>query len=154
METYSWQHRQGVLLETLRMRLEKAGVRFAQVPRQTLVRRLAQEQTSWLAGLLATFLNHVKSGSLSAETLRTRARETGDRRRNQGFLDVFDQVRARYQKLLADEETLDFHDLINLARATSARADGSRNTGTCWWTSSRTYPLGGWRCSRPSGART
>ena len=115
VETYSWQHRQGVLLETLRMRLEKAGVRFAQVPRQTLVRRLAQEQTSWLAGLLATFLNHVKSGSLSAETLRTRARETGDRRRNQGFLDVFDQVRARYQKLLADEETLDFHDLINLA---------------------------------------
>ena len=114
-ETYSWQHRQGVLLETLRRRLEEAGVRFERVPRQTLVQRLAQEQTSWLAGLLATFLNHVKSGGLSSETLRARARQTGDRRRNQGFLDVFEQVCVRYQKLLADEKALDFHDLINFA---------------------------------------
>ena len=115
VETHSWQHRQGVLLETLRARLEETGVRFEQVPRHTLVRQLAQEQTSWLAGLLATFLNHVKSGGLSSETLRARARQTGDRRRNQSFLDVFEQVRARYQKLLADENELDFHDLINLA---------------------------------------
>ena len=115
VETYSWQHRQGVLLEKLRGRLEEAGVRFEQVPRQTLVRQLAQEQTSWLAGLLATFLNHVKSGSLSSDTLRARARQIGDRWRNESFLDVFEQVRARYQTLLADENARDFHDLINLA---------------------------------------
>ncbi len=115
VETHSWQRRQGVLLETLRTRLEEAGVRFEQVPRQTLVRQLAQEQTSWLAGLLATFLNHVKSGGLSSDTLRARARQTGDRRRNESFLDVFEQVRVCYQKLLADQEALDFHDLINLA---------------------------------------
>ncbi len=115
VETYSWQHRRGVLLETLRRRLDEAGVRFKQVPRQTLVQQLAQEQTSWLAGLLATFLNHVKSGGLSPETLRERARLEPDRRRNESFLAVFEQVRDRYQKLLADEGALDFHDLINLA---------------------------------------
>ena len=115
VETYSWQHRQGVLLPTLRKRLEEKGVHFAQVPRQTLIRQLAQEQTTWLAGLLATFLNHVKSGGLSSADLRARARQAGDRQRNEGFLDVFDQVRARYQKLLADERALDFHDLVNLA---------------------------------------
>ena len=115
VETYSWQHRQGVLLEALRTRLEEAGVRFEQVPRQTLVRQLAQEQTSWLAGLLATFLNHAKSSRLSSDELGSRARQTGDRRRSESFLDVFEQVRARYQKLLAEEDELDFHDLINLA---------------------------------------
>ena len=115
METYSWQYRQGVLLETLRRRLEEAGVRFEQIPRQELVRQLAQEQTSWLAGLLATFLNHVKSSRLSSDELGSRSRQTGDRRRNESFLDVFEQVRVRYQKLLADQEALDFHDLINLA---------------------------------------
>ena len=115
VETHSWQHRQGVLLETLRRRLEEAGVRFEQIPRQELVRRLAQEQTSWLAGLLATFLNHAKSGRLSSDELESRARQRGDRRRNESFLDVFEQVRARYQKLLADQGELDFHDLINLA---------------------------------------
>ena len=115
VETHSWQHRQGVLLETLRRRLEEAGVRFEQIPRQELVRRLAQEQTSWLAGLLATFLNHVKSSRLSSDELESRARQTGDRRRNESFLDVFEQVRVRYQKLLSTQEALDFHDLINLA---------------------------------------
>ena len=115
VETYSWQYRQGVLLETLRRRLEERGVEFKQVSREALVRQLAQEQTSWLAGLLATFLNHVKSGDLSSDELRLRARDTGDRRRNESFLEVFEQVRARYQKLLADQEALDFHDLINLA---------------------------------------
>ncbi len=115
VETHSWQHRQGVLLETLRRRLEEAGVRFERIPRQELVRQLAREQTSWLAGLLATFLNHVKSIRLSSDELGARARQTGDRRRNESFLDVFEQVRARYQKLLTDQEALDFHDLINLA---------------------------------------
>ncbi|MCY4529582.1 MAG: UvrD-helicase domain-containing protein [Chloroflexi bacterium] len=115
VETHSWQHRQGVLLETLRRRLEEAGIRFEQIPRQELVRQLAQEQTSWLAGLLATFLNHVKSSRLSSDELESSARQTGDRRRNESFLDVFEQVRARYQKLLADKDEVDFHDLINLA---------------------------------------
>ena len=110
VETYSWQHRQGTLLETLRRRLEEAGVRFEQVPRQTLVRQLAQEQTSWLAGLLATFLHHVKSSRLSSDELGARAQQTGDRWRNESFLDVFEQVRTRYQKLLSDQEALDFHD--------------------------------------------
>ena len=114
-ETYSWQHRQGVLLPTLRKQLEEEGVCFERIPRQTLVRRLAEEQTSRLTGLLATFLNHVKSTGLSPDVLRARARQTGDRRRNEIFLDVFDQVRARYEQLLADEEALDFHDLINRA---------------------------------------
>ena len=103
------------MLETLRRRLEEGGVPFRQVPRHTLVRRLAQEKTSWLAGIVATFLNHAKSGGLSSDNLRSRARHTGDRRRNEGFLDVFDQVRVRYRKLLDDEKAVDFHDLINLA---------------------------------------
>ena len=143
VETYSWQHRQVVLLSTLRRRLEEAGVRFEQVPRQTLVRQLAQEQTSWLAGLLATFLNHVKSGGLSSDKLRARARESGDRRRNESFLDVFYQVRARYQKLLEDEEALDFHDLINLAAEHIQESRWKLGTDTCWWTSFRTCPPGG-----------
>ena len=52
-------------------------------------------------------LNHVKSGSLSSDARRARARQTGDRRRNRGFLDVFEQVRVCYQKLLVNEEALD-----------------------------------------------
>ena len=115
VETHSWQYRGGILLETLRGELEEAGVRFNQIPRQELVRQLSGEQISRLAGLLATFLNHVRSGNLAPGTLRARAQRIGDRRRSSSFLNVFEQVRARYQELLVKEEALDFHDLINLA---------------------------------------
>ena len=42
-------------------------------------------------------------------------RVLGDRRRNERFLEVFEQVHDRYERLLTDEEALDFHDLINRA---------------------------------------
>ena len=75
VETYSWQHRQGILLETLRQRLEEEGVRFNQIPRQKLVQSLTKERVSWLAGLLATFLNHVNGRGISSDRLRARIRD-------------------------------------------------------------------------------
>ena len=115
IETYSWQHRQGSLLPTLRKRLEEAGVSFNRVSRQTLIEQLGQKQISWLAGLLTAFLNQVKTSGLSFDELHARARECGDRRRNEGFLKVCEQVQRRYEQWLADGGALDFHDLINHA---------------------------------------
>ena len=115
IETYSWQQREGVLRETLRARLEEAGVRFERVSLRTLLERLGRWLISWLAQLVATFLNHVKTSGLSPDALRTRARATDDRGRSDAFLDVFEQVRSRYEELLGDEK--DFHDLINHAAA-------------------------------------
>ena len=70
---------------------------------------------SWLAQLVATFLSHVKTSGISAEALRVRARDSGDRTRNEAFLDVFEQVRTRYEELLGGDK--DFQDLINHAAA-------------------------------------
>lgn len=113
IETYSWQHRQGVLLPTLRKQLEDEGVEFKRVPRRNLVQQLAGQLISWLAQLLAKFLNHVKGSGLMPDELRTRARKAGEFRRSKSFLDVFEQVYARYQQKLKAEAALDFHDLIN-----------------------------------------
>ena len=115
IETYSWQQREGVLRETLRAQLEEAGVRFERVSLRTLLERLGRWLISWLARLLATFLNHVKTSGLSDGALRVRAGATDDRGRSDAFLDVFEQVRSRYEELLGDEK--DFHDLINHAAA-------------------------------------
>ena len=115
IETYSWQHKQGVLLPTLRKQLEDEGVEFKQVSRQNLVRKLAGQVISWLAQLLAKFLNHVKGSGLMPDELRIRARKAGQFRRSGSFLDVFERVYARYQQKLKAEGTLDFHDLINEA---------------------------------------
>ena len=122
IETYSWQHNSGTLLNTLKDQLNSHAVRFRPVSREKLVDQLAQQSISRLSKLLVTFLNHVKTSGPKPDELRTRARSMGDRERNERFLDVFDKVLDRYGTLLRDEAALDFHDLIN--RATSFIREG------------------------------
>ena len=115
IETYSWQQRAGVLRHGLRQQLEDAGVTFQRVPIRTLLLDLGRWLISWLAQLIATFLNHVKTSGVSPDTLRARARDSSNRTRSEAFLDIFEQVSARYDRLLGEEK--DFHDLINHAAA-------------------------------------
>ena len=115
IETFSWQRKKGELLETLQARLEREGVEFRPVPVEELVKKLAErpQRISRLAGLLKTFLDHVKTSGLTYELLCNRVR--GDRRRSELFLEVFRLVNERYEQLLLEEGALDFHDLINRA---------------------------------------
>ena len=88
IETYSWQHRKGILLRELRAQLEGEGVRFERVSQQELILKLARQLIEWLARLLAKFLNHVKTNGLSSEELRTLASKRGTLWRNESFLEV------------------------------------------------------------------
>ena len=115
IETYSWQRGEGVLRLRLRQQLEAAGVTFKRVPIRTLLLELGRWLISWLAQLVTVFLNHVKTSGVSLETLRKRARDSRDRTRGEAFLDIFQQVSARYDQLLGEEK--DFHDLVNHAAA-------------------------------------
>ena len=115
LETYSWQHRQDVLLPTLRQKLQEKGVEFQPISREELVARLGRERISPLSSLLCAFLNHAKSGNLAHEELVKRAQNAGDRKRADAFLQVFEKAREQYEAQLAEEKALDFHDLINQA---------------------------------------
>ena len=117
IETYSWQHREGVLRDTLRKKLEAEGVAFEPIPIRSVIARLGRWLISWLARLLTTFLHHVKTSGASPAELRDRARASSDRARAESFLAVFEQVRQRYEAMLAEENAVDFHDLINRAAA-------------------------------------
>ena len=127
VETYSWQYRKGVLLQYLRQELEERGVSFQPVPRQKLFDGLVGQLVSWLSQLLATFLNHVKTSGLTSNQLRTRAGLHQDRLRCRSFLGLFDAVSERYERLLAEERAVDFHDLIN--RAANQLREGRETPG-------------------------
>ena len=85
------------------------------MPRQELLSLLSDTKISRLSGLLATFLNHVKTSNTDLDVLRARARARGDVVRNLMFLDIFNRVQQRYEQLLAEAGELDFHDFINRA---------------------------------------
>ena len=126
IETYSWQHQEGILLSELRTRLESEDVQFERVSQRDLVLQLARQLIEWLARLMAKFLNHVKTNQLSSDELLTRSSERGTLRRDKAFLEIFEQVRTRYEQRLKAEGKLDFHDLIN--RAAQYISEGSWNT--------------------------
>ena len=115
IETFSWEHQQGTWRASLRERLEASGVALVPMPRQELLALLSDTKISRLSGLLATFLNHVKTCNTDLEVLQARARARGDVVRNLVFVDIFNRVQQRYEQLLADAGELDFHDFINRA---------------------------------------
>ena len=115
IETFSWQHRKGVLESSLERALRERGVEFNPVPVEELVEKLSKERISVLASLLGTFLNHAKSSNLTHGEIVERAKDQKDKDRSQCFLEIFEGVRERYEALLKDEDALDFHDLINRA---------------------------------------
>ena len=113
IETYSWQHRKGVLESSLEQKLREQEVEFNPGPHEELVRKLSQESLSQLSHLLGTFLNHAKSSNLNHEEILGRANGQKDRDRTECFLEIFREVREDYEKLLKEENAVDFHDLIN-----------------------------------------
>ena len=116
IETYSWQYSKGILLRTLRANLEEMGIKFVRVPDETLIKKLKEHLPfSRLAKLLITFLDHVKTGNLEDNDLRSRANKMEDSQRSMVFLDVFEQVRMRYEDRLSEDKGIDFNDQINLA---------------------------------------
>lgn len=115
IETYSWQYRRGVLLSELRAKLQARGVILRRVPRHALIAELVESLLSWLANLIATFLDHVKTSSIGPEELRSRARSMGDKARSESFLTIFEEVRKQYEYRLEQAREIDFHDMINQA---------------------------------------
>ena len=115
LETYSWQHRDDTLLSSLEERLRERGVEFRPLPTEDLVDRLSGEKLSILSRLLATFLHHVKSANLSDQEVEQRTGNARDRRRAGRFAQLFSHTRAEYERLLLEEDAIDFHDLINQA---------------------------------------
>ena len=117
VETYSWQHREGILLSTLEEKLDELNVGRRQVPVQELVKELSQIQISRLADLLVHFLNHTKSSNISQAEIDRRAAALHDPRRADEFLKIWREARKRYDALLQDESRIDYHDMINDAAA-------------------------------------
>ena len=114
VETYSWQCRRQQLFSMLRRNLERRGVVFDPISDEELIKKLAQP-ISLMSNLIRTFLQHFKTANCRLEDLRERAEKREDTRRNLAFLNVFEHIHMRYELMLKDENSKDYHDLINQA---------------------------------------
>ena len=112
IETYSWHCRKGILPSELERNLLRFDIDLNPVPIDDLLERLRRLHDNWLTGLISTVIKHVKTSSVSHSELRRRAEES---ERSNAFLDVFEEVLDRYERLLDEEGAVDFEDLITQA---------------------------------------
>ena len=116
IETYSCQHPDGSLLRNLSKELDARGVVLSPLPRESVLALLqARGRIDSFSRLLATFLRHFKGAGLSFDEISRRAAKHEDRGRAEAFLTVFQPVFERYEKSLADSDTVDFEDIIRRA---------------------------------------
>ena len=125
VETYSWQHRAGVLLSNLAEHLDQLQVTRRPIPVQDLVNKLNAMHISRLADLLIHFLNHTKSSNISQAEVDRRAAASSDPRRAEEFLKIWRHAKEQYDTLLQEECAIDYHDMINQATGTINRGQWS-----------------------------
>jgi DNA helicase-4 len=65
-----------------------------------------------LPGLILTFIKHTKSNQVSAETLKSKAKEHRQPARAKSFVNIVCKLIAEYEKRLAAAGALDFEDMI------------------------------------------
>ena len=116
LETYSYQHSEGTLIEDLRPQLEVRGVQFHKIPEELVFDRLKSlgEVTQFI-GLVAKFLRLFKSSTFTVQDLREKASKYPYAQRYQAFLNIFEPLLDDYENLLSSTCEIDFDDMINYA---------------------------------------
>ncbi|MYB18119.1 MAG: AAA family ATPase [Holophagales bacterium] len=128
IETYSWMCQSRQLGDSLKEALARAGVELRRLPGHSLIERLPRIGNGGplvLARLLTTFLHHTRTANLTADDLWEKAAMFPAPLRTATFLGIFESFQDSYEKHLAAEGTIDFHDLINRA-ASAIREKRSR----------------------------
>jgi DNA helicase-4 len=125
LETYSYYNKDGRLLVELDKLLKKSGVKSKKLDYSNIWRMMVIEREDHLYSefrkLAVTFINLLKSNDNDEEAFSLFTEQLVDqkniflRNRTKNFLSIVRPLFISYQKMLCDEEYIDFNDMINLA---------------------------------------
>mgnify|MGYP003624277061 CR=1 FL=1 len=119
VETFSYENKEGVLLEKLKTKLESEGVVFKQRTNEEIwqiLNSIAKDEVSALDTLINTFLNLFKSNNFEIDNLTAQIasfKEESIKNRYFLFLDIFTPILNKYNEFLKSKNLIDFSDMIN-----------------------------------------
>jgi DNA helicase-4 len=119
VETFSYENKEGVLLEKLKTKLEAQGIVFKQRTNDEIwkiLNSIAKDEVSALDTLINTFLNLFKSNNFEIKNLTGQIESYKDesiKRRYLLFLDIFTPILTKYNEFLKSKNLIDFSDMIN-----------------------------------------
>ena len=119
VETFSYENKEGVLLEKLKTKLEAEDVVFKQRTNEEIwkiLNSIAKDEVSALDTLINTFLNLFKSNNFEIKNLTDQIecyKEESIKNRYLLFLDIFTPILTKYNEFLKSKNLIDFSDMIN-----------------------------------------
>lgn len=119
VETFSYENKEGVLLEKLKTKLAVKGVVFKQRTNEEIwkiLNSIAKDEVSALDTLINTFLNLFKSNNFEIKNLIEQIesyKEESIKNRYLLFLDIFTPILTKYNEFLKSKNLIDFSDMIN-----------------------------------------
>lgn len=119
VETYSYEKKEGVLLENLKEKLEAQGVVFKQRSNEEIwqiLNSIAKDEVSALDTLISTFLNLFKSNNFEIKNLIDQIATYNDEKNKTRyllFLEIFAPILSKYNEYLKSKNLIDFSDMIN-----------------------------------------
>ncbi|MFP9114759.1 UvrD-helicase domain-containing protein [Flavobacterium sp. RHBU_3] len=123
IETYSYENKEGSLINNLKKRLLELGVTLnPQKPEDILPMVKQSAYYEDFINLMHTFLGLMKSNAKTPETIVSKM---GDRRLSV-FLDVFKPVYRAYEGRLRGASAVDFNDMVNQAALHIGQGDFTR----------------------------
>ena len=119
IETYSYENKDGVLLENLKEKLKSHNVVFNQRTNEEIwqiLNSIAKDEVSALDTLIITFLNLFKSNNFEIKNLTDQIstiRDKNIKTRSLLFLEIFIPILHKYNEFLKSKNLIDFSDMIN-----------------------------------------
>jgi DNA helicase-4 len=116
IETFYYEHVDGVLLKSLETKLEAAGVEFNSLPPEAVLGTLREfGAISVLADLLGQLLMRYKACHFEEDQLAFVVRNSDNPNQVAAALDLLFPIADAYEAKLADSEQIDFDDMIGRA---------------------------------------
>lgn len=117
IETYSHEKTDGILINNLKKKLLKFGIKPKPLNEKNILQKLNEKgKISDFSKLLITFLNHFKSNEYKISQIRTIAKNKLDNQRYLAFLKIFEKIFIEYEKLLKENKEIDFIDMLLKAK--------------------------------------
>lgn len=111
VETYSYEKKEGNLLDLLKSRLQKFNVKFDSTPIQIVKHFEDKNEFQPFINLIITFLNLMKSNGFGIKELYAIAKER-KLIREEKFFEVFEPIYKKYQMHFRDNNKIDFSDML------------------------------------------
>ena len=114
--TYSWQKQKGILTQSLEKKLKDYNVKFKTLKDSEIMEKFKETgNINSFCKLISTFMSHYKSNELEIDDIRKkRFLIPGVTNWNRAliFINLFKKIFDEYQKILKEDDSIDYDDMI------------------------------------------